>query len=198
MNPKDTPFMAFFLASVTFGVIAIDKVSDSLQNLKKNKFSLLPNIQSEKRKRVFYIVLAILGFSLLLFTIDRVFSNNMSRPLVNQLLEIVYKAKNGSIFYPLNLKIINGINQGIALDAYIEKAISWVNLFEFYFMAVCILIAAIYLFIKMPTGLICKHPRIPVSCAWVASLFKNSSFLLLNQYAPVKGRIDYRIFTRSI
>ncbi|HMD90314.1 MAG TPA: hypothetical protein VKF38_14215 [Anaerolineaceae bacterium] len=144
MNPKDTPFMVFFLASVTFGLIAFDKVSDSLKNANQEKKSFLPVIKNRKRRTILLFIFALLAIIFVIFSFDRISSNSLSQPLIVQIFDKIQNSNPGTLLYSYKLRIAIGMSHGILLNSYLEKALRWVNICEFYFICFILLFLAIY------------------------------------------------------
>jgi len=152
MNPKDTPFMVFFLASVTLGMIAFDKIADHLQNATDEKQTNLPVIKNRKKRTIFFIIFMLLGIIFVLFSLDRLSSNSLSQPLVVNVMDKIQKSNPGSIFSSLRAKLSSGTSSGIPLNSYFEKALSWVNIFEFYFTSLFVLVIALYFLVRMSSA----------------------------------------------
>ena len=149
MNPKDTPFMVFFLASITFGLIAFDKVSDSLKNANQEKRSFLPVIKNRKKRIILLSIFALLAVIFVLFSFDRISSNSLSQPIVVQVFDKMQNSKPGSLLYSFMIKISIGVSHGISLSSYLAKALSWVNICEFYFISLFLLFLAIYTLFRL-------------------------------------------------
>ncbi|MDR3574580.1 MAG: hypothetical protein P4L50_12000 [Anaerolineaceae bacterium] len=148
MNPKDTPFMIFFLASVTLGIIAFDKIADHSRNSREENKSFWPVIPNGRKRILLLIILILLGILFVLFSFDRLSANSLSRPFVLQILDRIQNSNPESIFFSLKLKLILGNSSGISLSSYIRKALSWVNIVEFYFIGLVALTIAIFALIR--------------------------------------------------
>jgi len=143
MNPKDIPFMVFFLASVTIGMIAVDKIW-ALEKIEKSV-----NHESKggtKKGKTLFLILTLVTLSTL-SVLDRISSNTLSQPLFNKFISFVLSAKPESAFYSLKNKIETGINLGIPLEQYADKAFRIINSIEFLIIASSI-IFLIFLFLK--------------------------------------------------
>ncbi len=148
INPKDTPFMVFFLATVTAGLNAVDCVAGAGQPAIKGRNSLLPGIKSWKIRFLFILLFGIF----LIFTVDRLSANSLSKPVLTQLFEHIHTSSAGSIFYPLKVKIAAGTSEGIPAAAYFDKALKQVNLIEFISISAVCLWITVHFLIRMPAS----------------------------------------------
>ncbi len=139
MNPKDIPFMVFFLAAVTVGIIAVDKIFDFMKNSNRKKSNPLDVFKNNKGKVFFLVLVILIGLLVLTFCIDRVSSNSISRPVITQLFTKIENSSTGSLLSTAKLKIQTGETNGIPLSSYFDKALRLLNSFEFYFIAISIL-----------------------------------------------------------
>jgi len=145
MNPKDTPFMVFFLAAVTVGIFAVEKIFDSLQKEDQNKKKPFLQFGNKKGKTIFLAAVILIGVLALVFAADRNSSNSISRPVVTQFFDKIEKSSAGSILYTAKLKLDSGESNGILLSSYFKKAFRIINSFEFYFIVLSILLFAFFL-----------------------------------------------------
>ncbi|MCX6056303.1 MAG: hypothetical protein NTZ74_15605 [Chloroflexi bacterium] len=148
MNPKDIPFLVFFLAAVTVGIIAVDKIFDSVQNVDRKKKKLFLQYSNKKRRAVFLVAVLLIGVLVLVFSVDRISSNTISRPVVSQFFTKIEKSSSGSLLYSVRLIIDAGGSKGIPLSSYFDKAFRVINTIEFYFISLSILLMAFFLMIK--------------------------------------------------
>jgi hypothetical protein len=143
MNPKDIPFMTFFLASVVLGFKMVDRVSESSLPI-QSKPSL--GQRKPRSKRVIILLSAIL--LLLLFCLaDRITGNMVTRPGISWLLEQVHASPPNTIINNLFLHFAKSADQ-ISLTTYIEKAVRFCNMVEFLFLAGAGLFAVSLVLIK--------------------------------------------------
>jgi len=151
MNPKDTPFMVFFLASITFGLIAFDKITAYSQIAEKKQ--AISELGRKRRKYglIVKILLVILGIFFVFCVIDRVLANALARPIIDLFFEKIQQSAPGSFLFTLRGKILTGEAQGIAISAYSGKVLQLVNLVESFFMGLLLLLGLIVLLIKIPS-----------------------------------------------
>jgi hypothetical protein len=108
---------------------------------------------TKKWKNFFYATLIILGSFVIVFSIDRITSNAISRPVIDQLFSKVEQSDPQSILYFIKLKIDAGVSNGIDLSLYVEKTLRIINSVEFYFIALFILLATLKLLLKFPSAI---------------------------------------------
>jgi hypothetical protein len=146
INPKDIPFMVFFLAAVTFGVIAVDKISESRPAPQEERKG-----NHHKWSAFSKVLLILLGVLFLFCAADRLTSNSLTRPLIDTAIDQIQSAQSGSFLSPIQAKIAGGEAAGISIDAYMEKMLKLVNLVEFLVISLTFLAAFILLMIRLST-----------------------------------------------
>ncbi len=122
INPKDTPFMTFFLASVLTGVRMIEEVADP-----STSHSGALNLFRGQRRR--YLV-GFGAFVSLFSLVDLVSAHSITRPLLTALIGQAYSAPPGSFLHSLFLRFA-AHSDTISVSAYINKALQIINVAEF-------------------------------------------------------------------
>jgi len=148
INPKDMPFMVFFLASITLGILAIDKYSESMTFSPRIK-PFRPGKIFKGKGLLFILFAIIVGLIFGIFVIDRFTSNALSHSILGWVFNIIQASNTGSFLLPLKITIINGLNRGIQVADYIGKALRLVNSIEFYYIALIALGIAILALLRM-------------------------------------------------
>lgn len=153
MNPKDTPFMVFFLATVTVGIIAVDKIFDSVQNSGQTRKKPFLQFKNKKIKAIIFAVILIIGVLLLIFSADRISSNAISKPVASQFFTKIENSSARSLLYSAKTIIDAGESKGITLSSYFDKAFRMINTIEFYFIAFSILLLAFLLMLRVTSAM---------------------------------------------
>jgi hypothetical protein len=151
MNPKDTPFMVFFLASITLGLTAFDKIKRVPQNTKDRPSPLERRRKTRGTKHTLILIAALLGIIFILSVFDRISSNSLTRPLINQLFEKINNVDSRSILYTARVMISNGMRNGVSFAAYLAKVLRLVNQGEFYFICAYALALSAAVFLRLPS-----------------------------------------------
>jgi 4-amino-4-deoxy-L-arabinose transferase-like glycosyltransferase len=143
MNPKDTPFLAFFLATIVSGMKMVEQAARPT-----------PPELKEKSRRVFSrrakIVFTLGGIGLALILVDRVFSNWITLPWITSLLSDAYSSTSTSILHSIFARVAAQAS-ALPLTAYVEKVVRWINLVEFILLGLAALSGVIYLLLKTNT-----------------------------------------------
>jgi len=122
MNPKDTPFTTFFLASVLVGVRMVEAVSQPA-------ISAGVQWKSLWRGRRKYLIGLAMGLAVLALA-DRIYGHFISLPQVTNLVTQAYDPASTSFLHSLFLRFA-AHSGSIPASTYIEKVMQNVNLVEF-------------------------------------------------------------------
>jgi hypothetical protein len=130
MNPKDIPFMTFFLATVTLGLQMVDRISEP-------NFPIHPQTMGLRWRQIprrVRFLLSTIVLLLLFCLVDRITSNMLTRPVINFFLEQAKTSPSNTLLNYLFLHFARSAEQ-IPIAAYIEKAVRFCNMVEFIFLA---------------------------------------------------------------
>jgi len=127
LNPKDIPIMSMILVSVTGGVFAVNRITDSISynenlwaSLKGNFQSDWRQILSKKKQRLFY--------TFVLYFLSLPVSIILVRQIVVWMISKAYHAPELTYLHRIFLRFSPNLNT-IGLDSYIHKTSILVNRF---------------------------------------------------------------------
>jgi len=123
MNPKDIPFMTFFLASVLAGIRMVEEAARP-DGARPEPHPLF--VWARRRRTGLAILVLLAGLSL----IDLVSSHFLSRAVLSALIDQAYSSGPGNILHSLFLRLASH-SDAIPAATYIDKAIQIVNVAEF-------------------------------------------------------------------
>ncbi len=132
MNPKDIPFMTFFLATVLVGVRMVEEITKPAAPHGPG-----PSLFKGRKKYLSGLALLAGGFALA----DLVTNHLLSRPPVNALITHAYSSGPGDPLHALFTRIAANADS-ISAAAYVDKAIQIVNVAEFAVLLVLFLAGA--------------------------------------------------------
>ncbi len=146
MNPKDIPFMVCFLAAITAGITAFDKIQDNLTN-RDRKILISSNLG-----RPLIIILCLAGSLCLFCLVDRLTANSISKPILNLLIDKLQSSQFDSISFTLSANQTTGIDQRVLFLSDGSRARYLVNLIEFIYISAVILFMTIIIFLKISSS----------------------------------------------
>jgi 4-amino-4-deoxy-L-arabinose transferase-like glycosyltransferase len=138
MNPKDTPFMVFFLATITLGVKVVDDF-DRPSGLGRGM-----EVFFQGRRKY------ILGLFAVLVTLalaDRIFGHFISQPVITSVLSQAYDPNATGWLHSAFARLAANAAT-IPVTTYIDKAVQMVNVIEFAFSTLVLGAAALTWFIR--------------------------------------------------
>ena len=132
MNPKDTPFMFFFMASIYSGLVMADKISSQPQSAvhptRGNLTGIIrverKAISPESRHKTVHRLL-ILGGTLVLFLL----AHPLWTTIFENAVSTLYFASSGS-FPGRILRVLSGSPENIPLENFIAKSLAWLTRLE--------------------------------------------------------------------
>lgn len=132
MNPKDSVFMVFFLASVYLGIHLVDRVGWKYPL--SEPVSTLPFMLKLRKKwpRRASILVALVG---LVSLVDRLGQGYLCRPVVTSLITWMDQAEVGSLGNQLMNQLIPQAD-AISMTLYIDKAVQLISAVEFWFLGI--------------------------------------------------------------
>ena len=120
INPKDMPFLVFFLAAMVTGLRMVDKLSTG-----ETPAPLAPE-QTARRWRRIRRGWQIVGIGLVLLALSAMVFWAQWQALLSGLIEQAYQAEPGSLLGGIFTRLAPNAGQ-IAVEAYINKALIWLN-----------------------------------------------------------------------
>lgn len=148
MNPKDTSFMVFFLAAVTIGIVAVDKIVDCKLDTGQTRNKPFLQFGHKKATTFFLSVVIIMGLVNIVLLVDRISSNAISHPIVSNFFMKIESSNTGSLLYSIKQKIDAGVSNGIPISSYFDKTYRIINGFEFYFISLSFILIAFFVLVK--------------------------------------------------
>jgi len=133
MNPKDTPFAAFFILSVAFGIKMVDTNEGEFPN--KSPERAIINFFS---KKWYGKIIALISF---ISVIDRAFNNFVASPLISYFLQQIIKLHDHSVI--ANWFFSKAQNLEMQPDNYLNKFLHQINFLEFMIIFVVVLLISI-------------------------------------------------------
>jgi hypothetical protein len=147
MNPKDTPFMVFFIISITAGFKMVEKV-----NAPDQPEAPPGQVKSSKLSRYLWgrgtRYLSVFGLLLLLAVgLDRFLQNRFSLPVITAAVNTAWHAPDGTFLHSIFSRLAARADQ-VSIADYIQKAAGLVNSVEFAILVLACVLVAVYLILK--------------------------------------------------
>jgi len=133
MNPKDTPFSAFFIITVALGIKAVDSLHSA-----SNKRATLNNWATIARHWYSYVISAITLISLM----DRIFDHLITSPIITKTVTFINSLPSDNrlrVFVESQAPNLNSTN----LDLYVQKLLLKISLAESVFLGLVLLLVLI-------------------------------------------------------
>ena len=138
MNPKDTPFMVFFLATITVGVKLVEELAQPAQPGRGMGIFF-------KGRRKYLAVLV--GLIAVLALADRIGDHFISLPSITAIMNLAYDPGLNSWLHSLFIRAA-AQSAAIPVTTYIDKIVQMVNVAEFAFLFLVLAGGAVVWFVR--------------------------------------------------
>ncbi len=134
INPKDMPFLVFFLAAILSGLRLVDALSAGATSPVFSPMEIARRWQ--RRRRIWQV----LGIVLVVLALMAVLFSAQWQALFSSLIEGAYQAAPDSLMGRIFTRLAPNAGQ-VPVEAYINKALIWLNRFKLGLVALAVLAA---------------------------------------------------------